>query len=160
MIIAKIIILPPINTLKGGISLRNNHTHKGAKIVSTSINNPIVTDLVVLDPMVIQTKPNVSWGTPNKKPMKISLLVKFKSFVMKNEIKILEIDAYQIAGTKSKLEFFRMIITSIEKLIGIVKATKLPKRVPPEIASPIITVIPVMAKTIESKPIIEIFSFK
>ena len=60
MIIAKIIILPPINTLKGGISLRNNHTHKGAQIVSTSINNPIVTDLVVLDPMVIQTKPNVS----------------------------------------------------------------------------------------------------
>ena len=68
MIIAKIITLPPINTLKGGISLRNNHTHKGAKIVSTSINNPIVTDLVVLDPIVIQTKPNVSWALLTKNP--------------------------------------------------------------------------------------------
>ena len=160
MIIAKIIIVPPINTLKGGISLRNNHTHKGAKIVSTSINNPIVTDLVVLDPMVIQTKPNVSWGTPNKKPIRISLFVKFKSLAMKKEINTLEIDAYQIAGTKSKLEFFLMIITSIEKLIGIVRATKLPNKVPPEIESPIITVIPIIARTIESKPIIETFSFK
>ena len=59
-IIAEIMTAPPINTLIGGISLKNNHTHKGAQIVSTSINNPIVTDLVVLDPMVIQTKPNVS----------------------------------------------------------------------------------------------------
>ena len=72
MIIAKIIILPPINTLEGGISFKNVHTHKGAKIVSVSIKSPIVTDLVVLDPIVIQIKPNVSWGTPNKKPIKIS----------------------------------------------------------------------------------------
>ena len=149
-----------MNTLRGGISLRNNHTQIGAQIVSTSINNPIVTDLVVLDPIVIQTKPNVSWGTPNKKPIRISWFVKFKSLAMKEEINTLEIDAYQIAGTKSKLEFFLMIITSIEKLIGIVRATKLPNKVPPEIESPIITVIPIIAKTIESKPITETFSFK
>ena len=60
IIIAKIIIDPPIKTLIGGISFKNNHTHKGAKIVSVSINNPIVTDFVVLDPIVIQTKPKVS----------------------------------------------------------------------------------------------------
>ncbi len=160
MIIAKTIIVPPIKTLKGGISLRNNHTQKGAKIVSVSINKPMVTDLVVLDPIVIQTKPKVSWGTPNKKPIKISLFVKLKSLVIKKEIRTLEADPYQIAGIKSKLEFFRMIITSIEKLIGIVKATKLPNKVPPEIESPIITVIPIIAKIIESKPMIETFSFK
>ena len=44
--------------------------------------------------------------------------------------------------------------------LGIVKATKLPKRVPPEIESPIITVIPIMASIIERRPIIETFSFK
>ena len=60
IIIAKIIILPPINTLEGGISFKNVHTHKGAKIVSVSINSPIVTDLVVLDPIVIHMNPNVS----------------------------------------------------------------------------------------------------
>ena len=75
MIIANIIIEPPINTPKGGISLINIHTHKGAKIVSVSINKPTVTDLVVREPMVIHIKPKVSWGTPNKKPIKISLLL-------------------------------------------------------------------------------------
>ena len=84
----------------------------------------------------------------------------FKLFVIKNEINVLEIDAYQIAGTKSKLVFFLIIITNIEKLIGIVKATRLPKRVPPETESPIITVIPIIARIIERRPISETFSFK
>ena len=159
-IIAKTIIDPPIKTLIGGISFKNNHTHKGAKIVSVSINSPIVTDLVVLDPIVMHTKPNVSCGTPRKKPIKMSLFVKLKSLAIKNEINVLEIDAYQIAGTKSKLLFFLIIITNIEKLIGIVNATRLPKRVPPEIESPIITVIPIIASIIERRPIIETFSLK
>ena len=90
----------------------------------------------------------------------MSLFVKLKSLAIKNEISVLEIDAYQIAGTKSKLLFFLIIITNIEKLIGIVNATKLPKRVPPEIESPIITVIPIIASIIERRPIIETFSFK
>ena len=59
-IIAKIIIAPPINTLEGGISLRNSQTQRGAKTVSVNINKPIVTDLVVLEPIVIQMKPNES----------------------------------------------------------------------------------------------------
>ena len=72
MIIAKIIIMPPRNTLKGGISFKNNHTQIGAKIVSVSINSPIVTERVVFEPIVIQIKPKPSWGTPNKNPIKIS----------------------------------------------------------------------------------------
>ena len=71
-------IKPPINTLKGGISFKNNHTHKGAKRVSVNINKPIVTDAVVLDPIVIQIKPKVSCGTPKKNHIKISLLEKLK----------------------------------------------------------------------------------
>ena len=70
---------------------------------------------------------------------------------------MLKIDAYQIAGTKSKLGFFLIIITNTEKLIGIVKATRLPNKVPEDIESPIIIVIPDIAKTIEIKPINEIF---
>ena len=54
------IIIPPINTLDGGISFKNSHTHIGAKIVSVNISNPIVTARVVLHPMVIQIKPKVS----------------------------------------------------------------------------------------------------
>ena len=73
---AKIIIKPPINTLNGGISFKNNHTHKGAKMVSVSINKPTVTERVVLEPIVIQIKPKVNWGTPSKKPIKISWLEK------------------------------------------------------------------------------------
>ena len=61
-----------MNTLKGGISFRNNHTHKGAKIVSVSINKPIVTERTVLEPIVMQIKPKPSWGTPNKNPIKMS----------------------------------------------------------------------------------------
>ena len=57
---AKMITAPPINTLKGGISFKNSHTHKGAKIVSVSISRPTVTDLVVLVPIVMQINPNVS----------------------------------------------------------------------------------------------------
>ena len=71
-IMAKIIIKPPINTLEGGISFKNNHTHIGAKRVSISINKPIVADRVVLEPIVIHTKPKVSCGTPKRKPINIS----------------------------------------------------------------------------------------
>ena len=51
---------------------------RGAKIVSMSINKPMVTERVVLEPIVIQIKPKLSWGTPNKNPIKISWFVKSK----------------------------------------------------------------------------------
>lgn len=63
---------PPMNTLKDGISFKNNHTHKGANKVSVNIRRPIVVEGVVLDPIVMQINPKASCGTPRKKPIKIS----------------------------------------------------------------------------------------
>ena len=63
---------PPKNTLNGGISLKNNHTHIGAHNVSESIRSPIVVEGVDLDPIVMQINPNANCGTPRKKPIKIS----------------------------------------------------------------------------------------
>ncbi len=67
--------VPPIKTLKGGISLKNNHTHIGAHKVSISINKPTVADSTVLEPIVMQIKLNASCGTPKKKPISKSCFV-------------------------------------------------------------------------------------
>ena len=71
---------PPINTPKGGISFRKIHTQRGPNVVSVNINKPIVTDRVVLEPIVIQIKPKANWGTPKKNPIKISLFEKLKEW--------------------------------------------------------------------------------
>ena len=60
----------------------------------------------------------------------------------------------------SRFVFFLIIITNIEKFIGIANATKLPNKEPEEIESPTIIIIPVIAKVIEMKPVSETFSFK
>ena len=80
--IANIIINPPIKTLAGGISFKNNQTQKGANKVSDSINKPTVTDAVDLEPIVIQINPKVNCGTPSKNPIKISLDEKLKLLVI------------------------------------------------------------------------------
>ena len=72
------IIVPPIKTLIGGISFLKIQTHIGAKIVSVNIRSPIVTERVVLEPIVMQINPKLNWGTPSKKPIKISLFEKSK----------------------------------------------------------------------------------
>ena len=59
-IIAVIIIHPPIITLKGGISFKNNQTHIGANSVSVNIRRPIVVEGVVLDQIVMQINPKAS----------------------------------------------------------------------------------------------------
>ena len=59
-IIAVIITHPPISTLKGGISFKNNHTQIGANKVSVNIKRPIVVEGVVLDPIVIQINPKAN----------------------------------------------------------------------------------------------------
>ena len=59
-IIAEIITTPPINTLIGGISLRNNQTHRGPHSVSINIRRPTVAEAVVLDPIVMQINPNAN----------------------------------------------------------------------------------------------------
>ena len=69
-IIADIITHPPISTLKGGISFKNNHTQIGANKVSVNIKRPIVAEGVVLDPIVMQINPKASCGTPRKNPLK------------------------------------------------------------------------------------------
>ena len=77
-IIAKIITVPPTKVLIGGISFKNNQTHIGAHNVSESIRSPIVVEGVDLDPIVIHINPNANCGTPSKKPIKMSWLVKIK----------------------------------------------------------------------------------
>ena len=67
-------INPPISTLAGGISLKNNHTHIGANMDSISINNPTITAGVVLEPIVIKIKPNANCGTPSKNDSQISFV--------------------------------------------------------------------------------------
>jgi hypothetical protein len=59
-IIADIITIPPINTLNGGISFKNNHTQIGANKVSVNINSPIVVEGVDLDPIVMQINPKAN----------------------------------------------------------------------------------------------------
>ena len=56
--------------------------------------------------------------------------------------------------------FFLIIITNIEKLIGIAKATRFPKKDPEESESPTITIIPLIANKIEIKLINETFSLR
>ena len=51
-------------------------------------------------------------------------------------------------------------MTKNEKFIGIAKETRLPNKEPVVIESLTIIVIPAMAKAIETKPVIEIFSFR
>ena len=62
---------PPIITLKGGISFKNNQTQTGANKVSVSISKPTVVEAVVLEPIVIQINPKANWGTPKRNPIKI-----------------------------------------------------------------------------------------
>ena len=55
-----IIISQPIKTLNGGISFKNNQTHKGPNKVSVNIKRPIVVEGVVRDPMVMQINPKAN----------------------------------------------------------------------------------------------------
>ena len=60
----------------------------------------------------------------------------------------------------SKFLFFLIIITKIEKLIGIAKAIIFPNNEPERIESHIIIIIPLIASTIDIKEIKEIFSLR
>ena len=69
-----------------------------------------------------------------------------------------------VSDAKSSMSKYKIggipIIDSQKKLIGIVKATMFPNKVPEEIESPTITIIPEIANIIDSKPNKETFSFK
>ena len=75
---------PPINTLIGGISFKNNHTQRGAHKVSINIKIPTVADSTVLDPIVIQIKLTANCGTPRRKPNQRPYLVKSNDSANKN----------------------------------------------------------------------------
>ena len=68
--IAEIITAPPINTLNGGISFKNNQTHIGPNKVSVNIRSPIVVEGVVLDPMVMHINQMLIEGHQEKNPLK------------------------------------------------------------------------------------------
>ena len=74
MTTAERIIIPPMSTLTGGISLKNSQTHIGANIDSISINKPTITAGVVLEPIVIKIKPKANCGTPSKNDNQISFV--------------------------------------------------------------------------------------
>ena len=79
IITAVIIIAPAINTLVGGISLKNNHPQIGPNILSVNINNPTVAAGVVLEPMVTKINPKANCGTPkrNERPKSFRDIIQF-----------------------------------------------------------------------------------
>ena len=81
MTTAERIIIPPMSTLTGGISLKNSQTHIGANIDSININKPTITAGVVLEPIVIKIKPKANCGTPSKNANQMSFvdIAKFSS---------------------------------------------------------------------------------
>ena len=64
------------------------------------------------------------------------------------------------AGTISTLGNFLTIIIKIAKVIGILNAAKLPDISPGDKELPTINKTPVIARIIDAKVIVEIFSFK
>ena len=85
---AAIIIAPAINTLVGGISLKNNHPQIGPNILSVNINNPTVAAGVVLEPIVTKINPKASCGTPkrNERPKSFWDIIKFSDKIPKKFI--------------------------------------------------------------------------
>ena len=82
-------MLPPINTLNGGISFKNIHTQKGPSKVSVNISNPTTTAGVDLAAITMQIKPKACWNVPNKKPInKLCLDISYVSDI-KNEKNII-----------------------------------------------------------------------
>ena len=65
-----------------------------------------------------------------------------------------------MAGTISTLVFFLIIITKIAKFMGIANATMFPNNDPPEIESPTIIIIPLIARMIDIEPIKETVYFR
>ena len=65
-----------------------------------------------------------------------------------------------MAGIISTFGYFLIIKIKIEKFMGIARAAKLPYKDPVPNESPIIKVTPIMASTIATIPLEEIFSFK
>ena len=154
------IIAPPINPYVEGLSLTNRKAHKGPNTDSDSMIIPTIAEGVVLAPMVIKINPKPTWKKPAKKPKKISFGEIIIWVESKNPIKQELMPAINWAGTMSTVGNFLTIIINTANVIGIVKAARFPDSSPGVNEFPIITKTPVIAKTIEIKVIVLIFSFK
>ena len=77
-----------------------------------------------------------------------------------NPIKHELIPATNCAGTISTVGNFLTIIIKTANVMGIVKAAKFPERLPGFMSLPTIRITPDIASIIETKVIVEIFSFK
>ena len=151
---------PPINPNIDGLSLTNRKAHIGPKTDSDNIIIPTIADGVVRAPMVMNINPKPTWKKPAKKPKNISfgeiiILDESKNPIMQ-ELK----PAINCAGTISTVGNFLTIIIKTANVIGIVKAARFPVNSPGVNEFPIITKTPVIAKIIEIKVIVLIFSFK
>ena len=151
---------PPIKPNIDGLSLTNRNAHTGPKTDSDNIIIPTIADGVVLAPMVIKINPNPTWKKPAKNPKKISFGEIIILFESKKPIIQELIPATNWAGTISTVGYFLTIIIKTAKVIGMVKAAKLPVNSPGVSEFPTITKTPVIAKIIEVKVIALIFSFK
>ena len=110
--------------------------------------------------MVINIKPKPIWKNPARKPKKMSwgeiIIMGESDKPIRHEL----MPATNWAGTISTDGNFLTIIINTAKVIGIVKAAKLPDNSPGDKEFPTINKTPVIAKIIEVKVIDEIFSFK
>ena len=151
---------PPINPNIDGISLTNRKAHIGPNTDSDSIIIPTIAEGVVRAPIVIKINPKPTWKKPAKKPRKISFGEIIIWVESKNPIKQELMPAINCAGTISTVGNFLTIIINTANVIGIVKAARFPDNSPGVNEFPTITKTPVIAKTIEVKVIVLIFSFK
>ena len=154
------IIIPPINVNNDTRSPANKKAQTGPKTDSDNIITPTIAEGVDLAPIVINIKPKPTWKKPAKKPKKISWGEIISLVERKNPIKQELTPATNWAGTMSTVGYFLTIIIKTAKVIGIVKAAKFPDNSPGVKELPTITKTPVIAKMIDAKVIVLIFSFK
>ena len=151
---------PPIIPNNDGLSLTNKKAHMGPNTDSDNIITPTMADGVVLAPIVINIKPKPTWKKPARKPKKISwgdIIILVES---KNPTKHEHTPATNWAGTMSTVGYFLIIIIKIAKTIGIENAARFPDNSPGVSEFPTINKTPVIAKIIEVKVVVLIFSFK
>ena len=111
-------------------------------------------------PIVMNIKPKPTWKKPATNPKKISCDEIISLSERKNPITQQLTPATNCAGTMSTFGNFLTIIIKIAKVIGILNATIFPNVSPDDSELPTIKKTPVIAKIIDIKVMIEIFSFK
>ena len=153
-------IAPPIKPNIDGLSLTNIKAQTGPNTDSDSMIIPTIADGVVLAPIVIKINPKPIWKKPAKNPKKISWgeIIIFVERI--NPIKQEQTPAINCAGIISTVGCFLTIIIKTAKQIGIEKAARFPDNSPGVNEFPTINKTPLIAKMIEIRVKVLIFSFK